>query len=369
MTSRVALALLLIACAKPASSVSAPSGGGGGGGGNTNGGTGPAASAGVAAGNAAGTAGAASGSAGEAWMDTFDPSGCDHPAISPDCMNGWCKIPAGCFVMGSPENEWTHAPQQRRAKTTLTRAFLMQATEVTQKDWTDAGLANPSGTIDDPNGDFGQGECIGDTCPVGNVNWFEAVSYANLLSEKEGLAPCYTLKGCKGTIGVGYGGLYCDSFEITTDTIYTCKGYRLPTDAEWEYAARAGAKTAFYNGEMTTRAEVGVCVAEPALESIAWYCSNTDKLAHPVKELQPNAWGLYDVLGNILEWAHDQSGWTAASETLTDPDQTYGSGQGRDMRGGFRGLAPAQLRLANRLGLSASFKAHGFGFRLARTAP
>jgi formylglycine-generating enzyme required for sulfatase activity len=190
-----------------------------------------------------------------------------------------------------------------------------------------------------------------------------------LLSERSGLRACYVLKGCKGTIGVGCGGLYCDSFEITAPTVYECDGYRLPTDPEWEYAARAGSKTAFYDGDITTRAGLGTCVKEPALDLVAWYCSNEGKLAHPVAQLTPNAWGLYDVLGNAREWSNDQADWYPASDTLTDPDQTMGPGVSRHTRGCSRGDAPPLCRLANRIGMTASIKLHGIGFRLARTQP
>jgi len=138
---------------------------------------------------------------------------------------------------------------------------------------------------------------------------------------------------------------------------------------EWEYAARAGSKTAYYNGDITTQAAIGVCVEEPALNEIAWYCFNSGPLTHPVGELEPNAWGLYDVLGNAFEWSNDQSGWVPSGEPLADPDQTVGPGSARDLRGAFRSSAPRQCRLANRTGLSSSIKEATIGFRLVRTQP
>lgn len=300
--------------------------------------------------------------------DNYDDSGCEHPKVEADCTDGWCKIPPGCFIMGSPDNEWSHSPQERRVKVTLTRAFEIGEHEVTQAEWTALALPNPSRVIDTGPA-LGLGDCADDNCPVGNVTWFEAVSYANLLSDKQGLGRCYELTGCVNEIGDEAAGLACAAFSIAKETIYDCEGFRLPTDPEWEYAARAGTRSAYYSGDLTTGAESDACVREPALDKIAWYCDNAGLLTHPVGTLEPNAWGLFDVIGNAAEWAHDQGGWLPVTERLTDPDQSYGPGAARDVRGGAHFGWPSVCRVALRLGFPGDGRAPGRGFRVARTLP
>jgi sulfatase modifying factor 1 len=229
----------------------------------------------------------------------FDDSACPHVPVVQDCRNGFCRIPAGCFVIGSPPSEQGRgAISEERAQVTLTHDFEIQAHEVTQAEWTALGLHNPSGEET-----WGR-DCMEPTCPVGHVNWFEAVSYANLLSERHEppLEPCYRLSDCEGQVGYG---LKCASVETTASTLYECTGYRLPTDAEWEYAVRAGTRTTYYSGPQRRYRFSSACCLDENADRIAWYCNNSGHITHPVAQKQPNAWGLYDMSGNATEWLND----------------------------------------------------------------
>ena len=114
---------------------------------------------------------------------------CVHPKVVADCSNNWCKIPAGCFIMGSPSCEAVRAKySEEQSETTLTHPFEVMQREVTQAEWTQFGWPNPSG-LDDA----GRGDCVAANCAVGNVTWDEALAYANRLSKAKGLAECYAL--------------------------------------------------------------------------------------------------------------------------------------------------------------------------------
>jgi formylglycine-generating enzyme required for sulfatase activity len=133
------------------------------------------------------------------------------------------------------------------------------------------------------------------------------------------------------------------------------KKYRLPTEAEWEYAARAGSQTAYSFGDDATR-----------LGEYAWYKENANGKTHPVGQLKPNAWGLYDMHGNVMEWVQDWYGRYTA-EAVTDPSGPA-SGTHRMRRGGAWNSTAAVCRSANRYSVPG-FRDDFLGFRLLRTTP
>ena len=166
--------------------------------------------------------------------------------------------------MGISPSQQSWQADRNLHKVTLTNSFDLSKTEVTQQQYQalmDKSPSSNSGCAD---------------CPVENVSWIDAIKFANALSQKAGLPKCYS------DVGEVIGG----------STIYACKGYRLPTEAEWEYAARAGTKGAHYGN----------------LNDIAWYKINSGNKTHPVGKKTPNAFGLYDMLGNVWEWCHDRYG-------------------------------------------------------------
>jgi formylglycine-generating enzyme required for sulfatase activity len=266
--------------------------------------------------------------------------------------------------MGSPEDEWGHGvTNEVQTAVTLTRRFLMKQHEVTQVEWTAMGLPNPSGLR--PDGLAGDGS--DPSCPVGNVTWFEAIAYANLPSERHDppLQPCYEMTSCQGEVGQG---MYCLAAHETAATLYDCEGYRLPTDAEWEYATRAGTRTAFYTGDITVYDSLLHCGPDANLEPIAWYCYNSAARTHPVGQLAPNGWGLYDVLGNAYEWVNDHyRGLPPSSDT--DPGGVLQQASGRIVRGGDIVAWSTLCRQADQSIGGWDHRAPGYGFRLARTLP
>jgi len=190
-------------------------------------------------------------------------------------------IPAGTFLMGSPEHEPGRNDDEVPHGVTLSAGFYMQITPVTQKQWQAVMGSNPSSCSDQ-----------GEDCPVDSVNWQdcqEFIKKLNVLGER---------------------------------------AYRLPTEAEWEYACRAGSTTALANGELAAL----YCEPDPNLDDLAWYCGNSERRSHPVAKKSPNGWGLYDMHGNVAEWCQDWYG-PYPGEAQTDPNGPS-SGLGRVVRGG-----------------------------------
>ena len=204
-------------------------------------------------------------------------------------------IPAGKFVMGEKEDQH---------EVTLSRPFYMGVTEVTQAQYEAILGENPS--------DF-----KGETLPVDTVPWNHAIEFCKKLAE------------------------------------LTRREVRLPTEAEWEYACRAGTETQLFSGD-----------TEEGLEDYAWYSANSGDTTHPVGQKKPNAWGLYDMHGNVFEWCADWYGEYAA-RPATDPTGPA-TGSDRVLRGGCWFSNPVACRSAGRLA-SGQGKRHtlnGFGLRV-----
>lgn len=281
---------------------------------------------------------------------------CNHAQVKGDCADGWCKLPPSCFVMGSPEDDWMRGRDtENQVAVTLTHAIEIQPKELTRAQW-EAITAVPA-----PGPDL----CSNPDCPVAMVSWWDAVHAANLLSEQKGLAPCYEPVGCTGTLGVD---LACSGVADPDKSVYECEGYRLPTRAEAEYAARAGTISTWYSGDITEYWPDTECQEDPALELIAWYCHNSGGRPHVGGELQPNDFGLYDMIGNLGEWTNEEAHYSS-SPGGENPRGNVETNQRRLRFSPQYDVKSWNTRTANLL--SAPWDARGpqGGFRLVRTLP
>ena len=240
-------------------------------------------------------------------------------------------IKGGKFQMGSPTSEVERERDETRRSVNVSD-FYIAAHEVSQAEYTALIKTNPS-------------DHKGSDLPVENVTWYDAVRYCNALSAKDGLTPTYAIKG----------------EDVTWN--HTANGYRLPTEAEWEYAARAGTTTPFSTGGNITTAQANYYGTYPYNNAPSGeYRGRTVS----VGSFKPNPWGLYNVHGNVWEWCWDWYGGYDG-KSLGDPAGPT-SGTYRIYRGGGWNDFGRNLRSAYRAAMPPTNGSYNLGFRLARNA-
>ncbi len=310
--------------------------------------------------------------------------GCVHQPVAMDCFQDkegikWCKIPAGCFMMGSPGGEPCRVSSfEVRHQVTLTHGIAVQRKEVTQGQFKALMGYNPAAHGPDGIGSY-KGKCTASDCPVEYVNWHEAAAFCNALSKLNGLPNCYINKGsgkaCTadnecGKDEVCQNATKCIQYEpaakFTGKAIYTCKGFRMPTEAEWEYAYRAGTTAAYYSGKNDGSLCSKCTPKDPNADIIGWYCYNSNKQTQPVGKKPANDWGLHDMAGNVWEWCHDDYAGNIGSSPVTDPVGSISS-SARVFRGGASNAFPADMRAAKVSGFSLTKRMEYTGFRCLRT--
>ncbi len=265
----------------------------------------------------------------------------------------WRYAPPGSFRMGSPASEPQRDDDETPHQVRLTRGFWIGETEVTQGQW-QALMGNNPSTF---------GSCA--ECPVEQVNWYEAISFANALSKRSGLEECYELAGCNGK----QAGEDLECSEVRFEGL-ECRGYRLPTEAEWEYAARATTTTPFSTGDNLTTEQANYNGNFPYE---GYPKGKYRQKAVEVRSFDANRWGLYEVHGNVWEWTQDAAEWMGKVETATYKDGVENPlstrGAWRVYRGGCWRVSARRCRAAYRDAYPPGGRGDNLGFRLVRTSP
>jgi formylglycine-generating enzyme required for sulfatase activity len=279
---------------------------------------------------------------------TWTASGTCTPNPCPQLPTGMVLIPAGTFTMGSPTSELWREADETQHQVTLTRSMYVSTCEVTQSEWQAVMGWNES-------------SFPGAQKPVEQVTWFDAVSYCNQRSIRDGKTPAYTITDEMAL------GRHIISAAVRWNP--AAIGYRLLTEAEWEYACRATSTLAFCNGAI----EIRYCLpVDSNLGRVGWYCGNTSPgstysgSTHAVGGKAANAWGLKDMHGNVWEWCWDWYG--PLSGNATDPTGPT-SGALRVRRGGGWFNYASDCRSASRLYYLPDGRSEHLGFRLAMNAP
>lgn len=239
-------------------------------------------------------------------------------------------VKGGTYWQGSKEDPY--AANERAHRTTVS-SFYISSTEVTQSQWQEVMGTNPS-------------KFPGKDRPVEYVSWYDAVKFCNALSVKEGLIPAYTITNEK----------------VEWDK--SANGYRLPTEAEWEYAARGGQFGAITDEPLTKAPYAG---SDTSAAPVGWYETNSNKGTKPVAQKAANALGLYDMSGNVWEWCWDWYGAYPKDDAVNPDGSGNQSGQ-KVLRGGSWFTPEKLLRTTYRYWNVPTFKVNSVGFRIARNA-
>lgn len=263
-------------------------------------------------------------------------------AAAAEVNDGLVLLPGGTVTIGSPDSERQRQADETQHQVTLS-AFYVDPHEVTQKDYQAVMGTNPS-------------HFRGDNLPVEQVTWYDAINYCNKLSEAQGLTPAYQIDG------------------TTVTWNRAADGYRLLTEAEWEYAARAGTQSVFYEGGQIVADQVNFCGSYPYLIEENYLSHQNPEVVTstyrqetmPVDGLAPNSWGLYHMEGNVSEWCFDYYGPYDSAQS-TDPSGPT-SGSLRVNRGGGWNDFAKHVRMAYRSVTSPDTVEQNLGFRIARNA-
>ncbi|HPE70092.1 MAG TPA: SUMF1/EgtB/PvdO family nonheme iron enzyme [Thermotogota bacterium] len=274
------------------------------------------------------------------WVDQLSFTFEDKLAIHPENM---VKLSRGVFYMGNTRDDSEAESDETRHVVQLEYDFWIGKTEVTFDeygafcDWT--GFPCPA------DQGWGRGQA-----PVINVSWWDAIAFCNWKSMKEGVPIAYDKQG----------NLLDAEGKVTSD-ITVVKGYRLPTEAEWEFAARGGHLEMGYDGERQDFKYAG----SDTLNEVGWYNWNSGNRAHPVAQKKPNELGLYDMSGNVFEWCND---WYEpfTSEPQWNPVGPE-TGRMKVLRSGSWYYDAWYCRVSDRSLLAPENKGHYVGFRLAIT--
>ncbi|MDR1218296.1 MAG: formylglycine-generating enzyme family protein [Treponema sp.] len=255
------------------------------------------------------------------------------------------RIAGGTFTMGSPSTEVDRHDRETQHQVTISKPFSIGKYEVTQKEWGEVMGSNPS-------------RFKGDNLPVEQVSWYDVIEYCNKRSEKEKLTPAYAIDKTRSD----------ENNRNRWDTVKwivtwnrNANGYRLPTEAEWELACRAGTSTPFYTGSDITTSHANYDGNYPY--------NNNAKGVYREKTWEvgsgtPNPWGLYDMSGNVCEWCWDWDG-AYSGGAQTDPAGAAGD-LFRVNRGGSWNYDAQDIRSVCRGGNTPSSRYDDIGFRLVR---